>query len=119
ITMEVLGPKLGLFHPTIKTDRRNRYSTGLPAALVARGLGLGLGGYALDAACASSLYAIKLACDELLARRADAMIAGGLVRPDSLYTQMGFAQLRAVSASGRCSPFDERADGLLVGEGGC
>ncbi len=94
ITLEVLGPRLGLFHPVSKTDRRNRYSTGLPAALVARGLGLGLGGYALDAACASSLYAIKLACDQLLAGRADAMLAGGLVRPDSMYTQMGFAQLR-------------------------
>ena len=40
ITLEVLGPKLGLFHPPGKTDRRNKYSTGLPAALVARGLGL-------------------------------------------------------------------------------
>jgi acyl transferase domain-containing protein/3-hydroxymyristoyl/3-hydroxydecanoyl-(acyl carrier protein) dehydratase len=119
ITLEVMGSKLGLFHPTTKTDRRNLHSTGLPAALIARGLGFGLGGYALDAACASSLYAIKLACDELLAGRADAMIAGGLVRPDSMYTQMGFAQLRALSPTGRCSPFDARADGLLVGEGGC
>lgn len=119
ITLEVMGPKLGLFHPTTRTDRRNLHSTGLPAALVARGLGFGLGGFALDAACASSLYAIKLACDELLAGRADAMIAGGLCRPDSLYTQMGFAQLRALSPTGRCSPFDARADGLLVGEGGC
>ncbi|HKB04182.1 MAG TPA: beta-ketoacyl synthase N-terminal-like domain-containing protein, partial [Gemmataceae bacterium] len=119
ITLEVLGPQLGLFQPTTRTDRRNKYSTGLPAALVARGLGFGLGGHALDAACASSLYAIKLACDELLAGRADAMVAGGLVRPDSLYTQIGFAQLRALSPTGRCSPFDARADGLVVGEGGC
>src|SRR5439155_20373676 len=28
-----------------------------------------------------------------------------------------FAQLRALSPSGRCSPFDQRADGLMVGEG--
>src|ERR1019366_9364818 len=62
--------------------------------------------------------AIKLACDELQSGRADAMLAGGVSRPDSLYTQMGFAQLRAVSPSGRCSPFDTRADGLIVGEGG-
>ena len=32
---------------------------------------------------------------------------------------MGFAQLRALSPTGRCSPFDARADGLVVGEGGC
>src|SRR4029077_8169329 len=72
----------------------------------------------LDAACASSLYALKIACDELTSGRVDAMLAGGLNRSDSLYTQMGFSQLRALSPSGRCSPFDARADGLLVGEGG-
>src|SRR5256885_11253725 len=42
---------------------------------------------------------------------------GGVSRPDCLYTQMGFSQLRALSPSGRCRPFDARGDGLLVGEG--
>ncbi|OWK42290.1 beta-ketoacyl synthase N-terminal-like domain-containing protein [Fimbriiglobus ruber] len=95
----------------------NRFAAGLPAGLLAKGLGLGGGTVTLDAACASSIYAIKLACDELLAGRADAMLAGGASRPDALYTQMGFAQLRALSPSGTCSPFDARADGLVVGEG--
>lgn len=95
----------------------NRYVTGLPAGLLAGSLGLGGGCYGLDAACASSLYAVKLACDELLEHRASAMLAGGLSRPDSLYTQMGFSQLRALSPSGRCSPFDRKGDGLIVGEG--
>jgi len=45
-------------------------------------LGLGGGAYTLDAACASSLYAVKLAADELRAGRADAMLTGGLSRPD-------------------------------------
>src|SRR5262245_50018465 len=45
------------------------------------------------------------------------MLAGGVSRPDSLYTQMGFSQLTALSPSGRCSPFDAAADGLVVGEG--
>ena len=95
----------------------NRYVTGLPASVLAGSLGLGGACYGLDAACASSLYSVKLACDELLAHRADAMLAGGLSRPDSLYTQMGFSQLRALSPSGRCSPFDRKGDGLIVGEG--
>jgi acyl transferase domain-containing protein/3-hydroxymyristoyl/3-hydroxydecanoyl-(acyl carrier protein) dehydratase len=99
------------------TSRWNRQVTGLPAAVVARGLGLGGGSYTLDAACASSLYAIKLACDELQAGRARAMLAGGVSRPDCLYTQMGFTALGALSPSGRCSPFDEKGDGLVVGEG--
>ncbi len=91
--------------------------TALPAALLARALGLGGGSYTLDAACASSLYAVKLACEELMARRADAMLAGGVSRPDCLYTQVGFSQLRALSPTGRCAPFDHSADGLVVGEG--
>ena len=112
---EILGERLGL--TSRPTQSLNRYVAGLPAGLLAQGLGLGGGSYTLDAACASSLYAIKLAADELLARRADAMLAGGSGRPDCQYTQMGFAQLRALSVSGRCSPFDAAADGLMVGEG--
>jgi acyl transferase domain-containing protein/3-hydroxymyristoyl/3-hydroxydecanoyl-(acyl carrier protein) dehydratase len=113
---EILGPKVGL-PPGPGTHPLNRYVAGLPAGLLARGLRLGLGSYTLDAACASSLYAIKLAADELMAGRADAMLAGGCSRPDCQYTQMGFAQLRALSAAGRCRPFDAGADGLMVGEG--
>ncbi|MEO2090441.1 MAG: beta-ketoacyl synthase N-terminal-like domain-containing protein, partial [Gemmataceae bacterium] len=73
----------------------NRYVAGLPAGLLAQALGLGGGTFTLDAACASTLYAVKLACDELLSGRADLMLAGGVNRSDCQYTQMGFAQLRA------------------------
>lgn len=100
-----------------KTDSLNRYVAGLPGGLLAKALSLGAGAYTLDAACASSLYSLKYAVDELLAGRTDAMLAGGVSRPDSLYTQMGFSQLNAISKSGRCSPFDSKADGLVVGEG--
>ncbi len=99
------------------THPLNRYVAGLPAGLLARSLGLGAGSFTLDAACASSLYALKLATDELLSGRADAMLSGGLSRPDPLYTQMGFSQLRALSKRGICSPFDAAGDGLVVGEG--
>ncbi|MGM9992580.1 MAG: beta-ketoacyl synthase N-terminal-like domain-containing protein [Candidatus Bruticola sp.] len=95
----------------------NASPVGLPAQLIANSLGLGLGGYTLDAACASSLVAIELACEELRSGQAEAMIAGGVSRPDCLYTQMGFSALRALSPSGVCSPFDVKADGLMVGEG--
>ena len=100
-----------------KSHPLNRCVTGLPASLLAYALGLGAGAYTLDAACASSLYALKLAANALLSGRADAMLAGGVSRPDCLYTQMGFSQLRALSATGVCSPFDARGNGLVVGEG--
>jgi acyl transferase domain-containing protein len=59
----------------------NRYVAGLPAGILAQALGLGGGNVTLDAACASSLYAIKLAVDELLSGRVDAMLSGGVSRP--------------------------------------
>lgn len=95
----------------------NRYLAGLPGGVLAKAFGLGGGAHTLDAACASSLYAFKLAMEELRAGRTDAMLAGGAARPESLYTQMGFSQLRALSPSGTPSPFDAAADGLVVGEG--
>lgn len=95
----------------------NHYVAGLPAGLLAKALGFEGTCFTVDAACASSLYAIKLAVDELQSGRADAILAGGLSRPDSLYTQMGFSQLRALSPTGTCSPFDQNGNGLVVGEG--
>ncbi|MBF0573549.1 MAG: polyketide synthase, partial [Desulfamplus sp.] len=88
-----------------------------PASILAQAAGLMGGSFTLDAACASSLYAIKIACEKLNSGKVDMMVAGGVSRPDSLYTQIGFTQLRALSPSGRCSPFDKNADGLVVGEG--
>src|SRR5262245_44205412 len=103
--------------PASGTDPLNAFPAGLPASLVSHALGLGGTSYTLDAACASSLYALKLAADELRAGRADAMISGGLSRPDPLYTQMGFSQLQALSMRGKPAPFDAEGDGLVVGEG--
>ena len=111
----VLGRQVTRFES--RTDPINRYPAGLPGGVIARALGLSGGSFTLDAACASSLYAIKLACDALRSGRSDAMITGGVARPACLYTQMGFSQLRALSPSGRPAPFDAAADGLVVGEG--
>jgi acyl transferase domain-containing protein/3-hydroxymyristoyl/3-hydroxydecanoyl-(acyl carrier protein) dehydratase len=88
-----------------------------PAAILARAMGFNGGSFTLDAACASSLYAIKLACEHLSLKKADLMVAGGVSRPDPLYTQVGFTQLKALSPTGCCAPFDKNANGLVVGEG--
>ncbi|MFP6584296.1 MAG: beta-ketoacyl synthase N-terminal-like domain-containing protein [Candidatus Hydrogenedentota bacterium] len=112
---KVLGQST--LHNPSKTSPMNRYVAGLPAGVLANALGLGGGSFTLDAACSSSLYALKLAIDELQSGRADAMLTGGLSRPDCLYTQMGFSQLHALSPTGTCSPFDQNGNGLVVGEG--
>ena len=93
------------------------FPSAVPAGLLARALGLGAGSFTLDAACASSLYAMHLACADLEAHRVDAVLCGGVSLPQSLYTQVGFTELHALSKSGRCAPYGESADGLVVGEG--
>jgi acyl transferase domain-containing protein/3-hydroxymyristoyl/3-hydroxydecanoyl-(acyl carrier protein) dehydratase len=103
--------------PTSPSDALACAMVSAPAAILARALRLNAGSYTLDAACASSLVAIKLACEQLISGKADVMVTGGVSRPDSLYTQIGFSQLAALSPSGRCAPFDGQADGLVVGEG--
>ena len=95
----------------------NRFATALPAELLAQAIGLGKGAYSVDAACASSLYAIGLACDALRRGESDVVLTGGVSRPAMHYTQVGFSQLRALSPSAECRPFDQRGDGLVVGEG--
>ncbi|WP_077076928.1 beta-ketoacyl synthase N-terminal-like domain-containing protein [Mycobacterium numidiamassiliense] len=98
-------------------DWRNRFMSGLPAHLIANGLGLTAGATALDAACASSLYAIKLACDRLHDHTADVMLAGGVNGASNLLLHVGFSALQALSASGRSRPFHRSADGLVPAEG--
>ena len=90
---------------------------GYSAKILAESLGFAGPAYTLDAACASSLYAVQLALDELLSGRLNAVITGGVAKADALFTQMGFCQLRALSAVGAINAFDQSADGLVVGEG--
>ncbi|GAA3685101.1 type I polyketide synthase [Lentzea roselyniae] len=98
-------------------DPRNRFSSGLPAHLAAAELGLEAGAFALDAACASSLYAMKLACDRLHDGSAELMLAGGVNCADDLFIHIGFCALNAMSPTGRSRPFHRHADGLVPAEG--
>ncbi|WP_344365964.1 beta-ketoacyl synthase N-terminal-like domain-containing protein, partial [Streptomyces gobitricini] len=98
-------------------DPLNRFSFGHPAVLAGRLLGLGAGTLTLDGACASSLYALKIACDRLHDGTADVMVAGGVSGADNLFIHMGFTALGALSPQGRSLPLDRRADGLVPAEG--
>ena len=100
-----------------RPDARNRFMSGLTARLAATALGLEGPAFALDAACASSLYAIKLACDRLHDESADLMLAGAINAADPLILHAGFSALAAMSKTGRCRPFNREADGLVPAEG--
>ncbi|MEU4211722.1 beta-ketoacyl synthase N-terminal-like domain-containing protein [Streptomyces sp. NPDC026206] len=71
----------------------------------------------VDAACASSLAAVRMAVDELLSGRADLMLTGGCDADNSILMYLCFSKTPALSRSGRIRPFDEDGDGTLIGEG--
>ncbi len=85
------------------------------AGLIAECFGL-CGPYtAVDAVCASSLYALALAAHALQAGRVDMAIVGG-ASYSSWQSLIMFAQAQALSATGSC-PFDARADGFVSADG--
>ena len=96
----------------------NRFMSGLPAHTLARALEVNGGAFAIDAACASSLFAMKIACDKLHDGTADLMLAGGVQGSDDLIIHIGFCTLQAMSQTGRSRPFHKNADGLVPAEGG-
>ncbi len=70
-----------------------------------------------DAACASTLAAMSLALSQLYLGQADMVITGGADTFNDPSMYMCFSKTPALSAKGRCRPFDASADGTLLGEG--
>jgi acyl transferase domain-containing protein len=73
--------------------------------------------FTVDAACASSLISVDVAMQHLISGKCDLALAGGANVGTAAPTYMLFCQLEALSKSGQISPFDEHADGTLLGEG--
>ncbi|BAY76692.1 beta-ketoacyl synthase [Nostoc linckia NIES-25] len=71
----------------------------------------------VDAACASSLGALKMAISELVEHRADMMLTGGVDTDNSILAYMCFSKTPAVSPSQNVKPFDAESDGMMLGEG--
>jgi acyl transferase domain-containing protein/phosphopantetheinyl transferase len=73
--------------------------------------------YLIDAACASSLLAVLAAAEELRRGSSDLMLAGGVNASMPAEVLMVFTQLGALSRTSTVRPFDQRANGTLLGEG--
>jgi acyl transferase domain-containing protein/acyl carrier protein len=71
----------------------------------------------VDAACAASLSAMQMAVSELVAGRSDMMICGGVDTDNSPFMYLCFSKTPAFSQSEKSRPFDQQADGMLIGEG--
>jgi acyl transferase domain-containing protein/NAD(P)-dependent dehydrogenase (short-subunit alcohol dehydrogenase family)/acyl-CoA thioesterase FadM len=69
----------------------------------------------VDAACASSLYALVLGVEALRAGECDVVLAGGVFAPGPAGSCL-FSQFQGLSARGS-RPFDAGADGVVFGNG--
>ena len=88
----------------------------MEAARIAHHFGARGVNYVVDAACATSFAAIDCAMQELLSGAHDTVIVGGLNTHLAPEPFVGFSKMGALSANGSW-PFDERADGFVLGEG--
>ncbi|MBU2872227.1 beta-ketoacyl synthase N-terminal-like domain-containing protein [Colwellia sp. E2M01] len=99
------------------THADNALVAGYPSALIAKAAGLGAVHFSLDAACASSCYSVKLACDYLHTGKADMMLAGAVSAADPMFVNMGFSIFQAYPENNIHAPFDKNSQGLFAGEG--
>ena len=73
--------------------------------------------FTVDAACASSLAALDVACQELVTKRANVAIAGAVDLHNSLSDYLKFSSVQALTSEGKCKSFSDDADGISLGEG--
>lgn len=71
----------------------------------------------VEAACASSLVSIHLACQSLLTGESALALAGGVNINLDWRTTIGFTRAGMLSPQGRCHAFDSRANGFVRSEG--
>ena len=87
------------------------------AGRIANRLDLGGINCTVDAACGSSLAALYWAVRELESGHSDMVIVGSGDSMQDPFTFMCFAKTQALSPRGQCQALDERADGIVLGEG--
>lgn len=76
----------------------------------------GAGGYTIDGACSSSILAVAQACNALINKDMDLALAGGVDVSLDPFEIVGFAKARALARED-IRPYDEKANGMLPGEG--
>src|SRR5437763_8254937 len=112
-----LPPEIGEHLPTLTEDSFPGVLANVIAGRIANRLDLGGVNYTVDAACASSLAALDVACKELTFGGSDLVLCGGADLHNGIYDYLMFASAHALSPSGRCRSFDAAADGIALGEG--
>ncbi|MEU0537274.1 SDR family NAD(P)-dependent oxidoreductase [Amycolatopsis tolypomycina] len=103
--------------PKITEDSFPGVLANVIAGRIANRLDLGGANYTVDAACASSLTAVDVACKELTAGTSDLVLCGGADLHNGINDYLLFASAHALSPTGRSATFDSAADGIALGEG--
>ncbi|MFI5590949.1 SDR family NAD(P)-dependent oxidoreductase [Amycolatopsis sp. NPDC051758] len=112
-----LPPALDERLPKITEDSFPGVLANVIAGRIANRLDLGGANYTVDAACASSLTAVDVACKELTAGTSDLVLCGGADLHNGINDYLLFASAHALSPTGRSATFDSAADGIALGEG--
>ncbi len=112
-----LPAELDAHLPSLNEDSFPGVLSNVIAGRIANRLDLGGSNYTVDAACASSLAALDVACKELRAQTSDMVLCGGADVHNGLQDFLLFASVHALSPTGRCRTFDGKADGIALGEG--
>jgi acyl transferase domain-containing protein/phosphopantetheinyl transferase len=106
--------------PVFNVDTASTLIPNLTTGRIANRLDLMGANYTVDAACASSLIAAEIGVRDLLTRKCDLVLVGGIYLSNDVGFLSIFCQLHALSHRSQIRPFDKDADGLLIGEGaGC
>ncbi|WED28075.1 phosphopantetheine-binding protein [Vibrio sp. DW001] len=71
----------------------------------------------VDAACAGSLAALRMALSELVDGRSEMMITGGVCTDNSPTMYMSFSKTPAFTTNETIQPFDIDSKGMMIGEG--
>lgn len=87
------------------------------AGRVANRFDLGGTNFAVDAACASSLAAVRLAVNELETGAANMAIVGGADTMQGPFAYLCFSKTQALSPTGQSRTLDEAGDGIVIAEG--
>jgi acyl transferase domain-containing protein len=110
-------PELDAQLPRFTEDTFPGHLANVIAGRVANRLNLGGPNFTVDAACASSLAAVDVACKHLADQTADVMLCGAVDLHNSIGDFLMFGSVQALSPTGRAAAFDATADGTALGEG--
>ena len=115
--LELIRAELKRRLPPFNAETAPGLVPNITAGRVANRLDLMGPSYTVDAACASSLVAVEIALQALHSRQYDLALVGGVQVATPIPVLSLFCQLGALSHRQEIRPFDQDADGTILGEG--